>query len=140
MGATAALPVGFYNKLKSVTTAGSVYAYVSGRIYQRQAPQDAALPLLVYQVITDLPWRFFGKADIEAEVQVTIYAKFPEVTTGTQLDTANDVLFTLLDGATLTLTGYAGAQAMCIDRGTVEVDQDSSYAISRWRVWANASA
>ena len=140
MGATAALPVGIYNKLKSVTTAGSVYAYVSGRLYERQAPLDAALPLLVYRVVTNVPDRYFANPDIGAEFQIELYAAFPEVTAGTQIDTVNDTLFTLLDGTTLTISGYTGGAVMCIDRGIVEIESDAIYAISRWRVWANVSA
>jgi len=140
MGATAALPVGIYDKLKSVTTAGSVYAYVSGRLYGRQAKRAAALPLLIYQVVTDTPDRYFTSPDIGCEFQITIYANFPEVATGTQLDTANDVLFALLDGTTLTISGYTGGAVMCIDRGTIEIESDAMYVISRWRVWANESA
>ena len=42
-----------YNKLIADVSGGTVYALVSGKIYQLEGPQGAVMPLLVYAISND---------------------------------------------------------------------------------------
>ena len=136
MSSQKAMLDGILAKLTADQSAGTVYDDVGGRIFQDQAPQDATLPLLVYSIITDLPWRFFESVDIEVAIQIDLFGD-----TGDQdLTTTNDRLFTLLDGAALTISGFTGAKMQNEERGVSSVEEDSIHIRSAWTLWANVDS
>lgn len=127
---------GVQAKLVSVTSGGSFYDLVGGRIYRTEAPPDTAEALAIVTVVADPPVRYFGPSDnINAVIQIDIYgAKGVSETTTQAISTA---LVTLVDGAALTISGYNGASAYCIDRGLPTIEDQRVRIITQWRIVAN---
>lgn len=122
-------------KLVADTGAGTVYEAVTGRIYLYEAPDSTTEPLIVVNVISDPPDRYFqGRVDTDAEVQIDIYGDAEDQT----LQDTNTKLFTALDNTTLTMSGHT-ANCQSIDRGFVAVIEKRMTITTRWRVIATAT-
>lgn len=135
MASQEAMAAGFGALLVSDQSEGSFYDDVGGRIYEMVAPEEAPLPLAVWNIITDPPDEMFGGDDIDAEIQVDLYG---EKSLGiATLGAINDKLFTLLQGQSATITGYDGVSIQCMDRGAREVEERAYRITSRWRLMAN---
>jgi hypothetical protein len=128
---------GLYTLLTTDQTANSFYDDLSGRIYAMQAPQDDTLPLCVFNILDDAPFRYGGTTnDIEATVQIDLWGSI-----GGGYDAISDIndkLFTVLDGQAVTITGFTGGQAFNLDRGAPTTEEDAIRILSRWRIWASA--
>lgn len=68
-----ALLDGVYDKLAAVQSSGTFYHDIGGRIYRHLAPDGAVEPLAIITLVTDLPDRIFGNADVDADVDVTLH-------------------------------------------------------------------
>lgn len=129
-----ALLTGWYTLLSTDQTVGSFYDDLGGRIYEMQAPESAALPLCVYQLVTDPESPTFTKDDLNAEMQVDLYG---EQRLGAKaLRDTHDKLVALLQRKTITVSGYTGGIINWIDRGQSSVEEDSIRILSRWQVRA----
>ncbi len=128
---------GIIDKLTADQSAGTLYDDLGGTIFISQAKQDAPLPLLIVSIVADPPLRFFGANDIEAIIQIDLYGSRPEGSTS--ISQMSDKLFTLLDNAALTITGFVGAKMHCDERGVYTVEEDSNRVRSEWRLWANVA-
>lgn len=118
---------GLYTKLTAVQTAGSLYAAVSGRIYDTQKPQGANLPCLVYRVVESPVTPYFGgKTLVTATVEFDIFGPLGDSIPGggnTYLQDVGEIeakLFALLQGFDLTVTGHDRGQCTIKDHGTRE--------------------
>lgn len=116
---------------------------VGSRIYET-LPHEPVFPLALIEIDSDEPMRTFGKAHIDAEFSVTIQGSLES---GRRtLQATNALLFTALDAATLTPTGYNAGQTWCIDKGrsdsedldggAVAIQDTYPRIVSRWRVFA----
>ena len=127
-----ALVDGIYSKLTAVTSSGTVYDDVGGRIYEGQGPHDAALPLLVFNLITDITDQHFGKDNIDTTVQFDIYG---DRQLGSKaVRTTSDRLFTLLHGQSLTVSGFSQIIPQCIERGTLQVEEDAYRMMAEFQI------
>ncbi len=137
MSSQSAMFDGIFAKLTADQTAGTLYDDLSGNIFRYQAPQTKAMPLLLINVITDPPWRFFASSDIEAVIQFDIYSPRPEGSTS--ISELSDKLFTLIDNAALTITGFVGAKMHIDQRGVYTTEEDSLRVRIEARLWANVA-
>lgn len=120
-----------YTKLTAVQTVGTVHALTGGRIYEGQAPLDEALPFLVFNIISDVPDSTFDGDNLDAEVQVTYVGGRGSGSKVTR--TIADAGFTLLQNATdIAITGYNRAETWCVDRGTLDVEDDAYVIRQTW--------
>jgi hypothetical protein len=94
---------GIYNKFTGSTGAGSIYALLGGRVYPTEAPQEAAFPYSVYNLISDVPEYTFNETIENAVIQFNIFDDDKSVT---NINTDFTALTTLYDWSTLTITGY----------------------------------
>jgi hypothetical protein len=108
-----ALLDGVYDKLAAVQTAGTFYDDLGGRIYRHLAPDDAVEPLAVISLVTDLPERIFGNADINADVDITIHG-LKGVSEAAVLAIHAKLL--AFDGDAITITGHAAGTWWVTDR------------------------
>ena len=129
-----AIVAGIQTKLTAVQTAGTVYAAVSGRIYNGPPSLDEALPFVSHFVVTDPVRRSFNKAGSEMEIQVDIYDNLASGAASCRA--IADKVFALLDNAAVTATGWSGVQAQCIERGGAEKEEDAFRITQRYRIWA----
>jgi hypothetical protein len=135
--ATADLEAGFNTLLTTNQGAGTFYAAVSGRIYQGMAPEEAALPLARWFVVTDGPDSHFSADHLDTEIQFDLWG---EVRLGNYaLTQTNDKLFTLLQKAAITLSNHTGGTVRCIERGIHSVDDGAYRITSRWQIRATTS-
>lgn len=134
----AALEAAWDTLLTTNQGAGTFYAAVGGRIHNGEAPADSPMPHAVWLVVSDVPDSVFGERDdLEAEIQVELWG---EKRLGKYvLSQANDLLFNLAQYADLTITGFTGGHARCIDRGAAEVMEEAYRILSRWQVRATKS-
>jgi hypothetical protein len=116
-------------------------AIVADRIYVGEAPDDlddggSLEPLVTVQVITDPPDRFLGGlAEIDAQVQVTIFGAYQDQVTAKQ---AAAEVVAALDNQTLVVAGD-NASCQCLDRPVADIDDDRLTLISLWRVISPAA-
>lgn len=132
-----AMATGLGALLVADQTSGSLYDAVGGRIYEQIAPENGALPHLVWNIITDPPDETFNGDDIDAEIQFDLYG---EKRLGmTALGVINDKLFTALQGQSATITNYTGCSIQCLDRGERSTEERGHRITSRWRLMANTA-
>ena len=112
-------------------------ASVSNRVYEGEIPDNVTtLPACRWFVVSDLPADTLNEDHIDAEVQVDLYGK--QSAGSAALDTINQQLFELLHRQAITISGYVGGQAICIDRGGVAPEGVDGFSVtSRYRVVAN---
>lgn len=125
-----------YERIVAVTSTGSVYDDVDGRIYQASVPDDAALPLLVITVISETPISRFGSDGLEADVQIDLYANRFVTGAGLALLATRDTLYSLLHRTAITPSGWGPGEIRCTDRGGPVVEEDSIRIQTAWAVRA----
>lgn len=104
-------------KLLSVQTPGSAYAAVSGRIYDTEAPENIALPLIIFTIVADPVIPYFTIDSIQVEFQVDVYGPIVGTTSGPKATrTIGDTIYALLQRSTLNITGYTGCSILCQSR------------------------
>jgi hypothetical protein len=130
-----------YNKLTASQGAGSVYALVSGRIFQIEAPQDVALPCLVFEVAgNDVEQYFNTTAKIRQELLATFTFFFPAnaaASVSTAM-TAEAALFLLLHrtGLTPSDASYTAMDTIGLTRGVPDIGKDFITVTSTFRIIA----
>jgi len=126
-----------YTQLVADQSAGTFYAAVSGRIYLGRGSDDAALPLCVYSVISDVQEHYFGNDDdSELSIQFDIYE---DVRLGAAVIQGHaDKLTTALANKALTPSAtYAKIHVRMMDRGTLTIEEDAYRISSDWQVLAS---
>lgn len=129
---------GLHAKLVASTGAGTFYEAVGGRIYRTVAPPDTTLPLALITVVDDTPDRYFGGV-CDTEMQVNIALIGVRDHSETTLNAIAAKLFTLLDGAALTITGHVGGQAWVENRGIPTHDDSRIQLTTLWGIAATAA-
>lgn len=133
---TQATITGLYAALTADQGAGTFYEDLGGRIYEGAAPEEAALPLMVYQEITDPATNYLGgDTGIEMQVQIDLYGK-RELGAKALGDIHTKVL-SALEGASITIAGYVGGQLEFTERGRRSIDGDAHRVTSEAIITAN---
>jgi len=122
-----AVLTGFYNKL--VTYSGSYGTY------QIKAPQSASLPYVTFGLETDRPMGTF--ASQEAMEDLTFWVNVFSETSTASVATVADLVFAVMDDATLTVSGYTGMKCVreFIGSTTWDMDTNTFMLPIRYRVW-----
>jgi len=95
-------------KYKESTGAGSLYAALTGGMWNSKAPQDISFPYIVFHEINDSPEYMFGDEVMENTLyQFNIYDDSDGIAT---LHDIYDKLTTLYDDVVLTLDNYNTVQ------------------------------
>ena len=128
-----------YNKLVAVTTAGTVYALVAGKIYQLEGPQGAVMPLLVYAISNEDTTTFMSSATQSMhtlDCAFTFYFK-PDSSVVTAM-AAEAALFLLLHKASMTPSSvsYSTIESICTSRGVPTINVDSIVIDTTYRIFA----
>ena len=111
-----AIKTALYTKLTADQTAGSFYDDVGGRIYELEGKDDAALPLLAYDVTsTPVQGLYNGNVIIKSQVVLTLFGH--RRLGAAALGAIEGKLFTLINQAALAPSGYdSNAVMICLDR------------------------
>jgi len=128
---------GVMTKLTADQSAGTFYEAVGGRIYRTVAPPDKTEPLAVVSISDDAPDRYFSAADTFGTLNISIFGTRDASETTLQAIAAK--LFTLLDGAALTISGHVGGQAWVENRGIPLHDNNRIQLVTLWGIAATAS-
>ena len=133
---TQATITGLYSLLTSDQTSGSFYDDLGGRIHEGVAPEEEALPHMVYVEIADPPINYLGgSSDIEMQVQLDIYA---ERRLGPNaLGNIHTKVLTALEGASVTIAGHVGGQFEFTERGRYIIDGDARRVTMEALITAN---
>lgn len=128
-----------YNKLTAVQTAGTVYALVSGKIYQIEGPQGDVMPMLVYAISNEDTTTFMSSAAQSMhtlDCAFTIYFK-PD-TSVVDAMAAEAALFLLMHKASMTpsAASYSTIESICISRGVPTINVDSIVIDTTYRIFA----
>lgn len=119
------LVAAIYNKLASVTSAGSFHALLGGRYYHVEAPQNTAFPMSVYTLDSiDNDDQFNGSRILRGSLTFDIYV---EGKAGAASAMAiEEALFGLLDQQALTAVGitYGSPTLQCLSRGVPSVTDE----------------
>ena len=128
-----------YNKLIADVSGGTVYALVSGKIYQLEGPQGAVMPLLVYAISNEDTTTFMTSATQSMhtlDCVFTFYFK-PDSSVVTAM-AAEAALFLLLQKASMTPSSgtYSTVESVCISRGVPTINVDSFTIETTYRIFA----
>ena len=114
-----------------------VGSQVSGRVYDTLGPTDSALPMLVYQVAKHPPDGYFDGAD-RLNLYLSLESIGPRRSGVKALRLIHDAAFDALHRQALSVAGYHGAQALCLDRGGhVDVRDEAIVMRSSWHLFAD---
>jgi len=130
-----------YNKLISVTGAGTVYTIVGGRIYQIEAPQGVALPCLVFSISGNETETFMGTAvKSRQELTATFLFFFKPDSTAAVVTAmaAESALFTLLNRVSMTPSdaSYTSIDSYVLTRGVPDIGEDFITVETTYRIIA----
>ena len=110
-----AIKTALYTKLVADQTAGTLYAAVGGRIYEAEGPDDAALPLLTYDVTSSpVAGLFDDEIIVVSTVNFTIFGH--RRLGAAAIGDIEDKLFSLIESVALAPTGYDRGVVVCQDR------------------------
>jgi len=110
-----AIKTAIYDKLVSVQSDPSLYFGLGGRIYELQGVDDAALPLLTYEVqSTPVSGLFDGEVYIKSQVLFTIFGH--RRLGAAAIGVLEDQLYVLMKDAALAPTGYDRGVVIPLDR------------------------
>ena len=137
-----------YARLTETQTPGSLYAAVEGRIYESVPPVAAVMPHLVYIIEADEQELIYGgireeSADVVFEIHGPVGNQTYQQTGGGSPGAAavgaiEELLHTLMHGASLACTGRDRCLMVCTERGVPSVDGDGHLSRSRYRARATA--
>lgn len=94
----------FLTALKSKLAGSALAAYVGNRIYFEEAPENTPYPYVVYFIVSALPEKTFTEDMDDILVQFSL---FSDSEGGTEIATMHGHLNTLLDEASLSISGSA---------------------------------
>ena len=128
-----------YNKLIADVSGGTVYALVSGKIYQLEGPQGSVMPLLVYAISNEDTTTFMSAATQSMhtlDCAFTFYFK-PDSSVVTAM-AAEAALFLLLHKASMTPSSntYSTIESICVSRGVPTINVDSIVIDTTYRIFA----
>lgn len=130
---------GLYAKLTASQGAGTLYEAVGGRIYDTQGPQGVALPHLVFLVVDNPVGMYFSaKEKQDVTVQCDLYGTI--LVGGEALGDIEVLLYNLLHGSALTVSGHQRGVVTCKSRGVRFVEEDSIRIMDQFRIEAVASS
>lgn len=135
---TQAMIDGVWDKLVAVTSDGTFYDDLGGRIYVDEAPDDAALPLAIITLVVDVPDEFFGGEDIDALFDISVFGSKEDGMRTTQASVKT--LLALLDDATdISISGFNGVSIKATDRGIRLWDDNRPQIVTSWAITATAN-
>ena len=128
-----------YNKLIADVSGGTVYALVSGKIYQLEGPQGSVMPLLVYAISNEDTTTFMSAATQSMhtlDCAFTFYFK-PDSSVVTAM-AAEAALFLLLHKASMSPSSntYSTIESICVSRGVPTINVDSIVIDTTYRIFA----
>jgi hypothetical protein len=117
-------------KLIADTSEGTFYDAVGGRIYQAEAPENlTSYPYCVWQFLGSDQLRCYGSVMMHvANIQFDLYGT--KVAGITALGDIETKLFTLLEGVSLTPTGFDRGKVLFTRRGETTIDEDAIRVMS----------
>lgn len=124
-----------YSKLSGDTGAGGVSTLVSARIYYAQASDDAALPLVIFNKVTDSVRSSFAEDVAVQEWQIDIYS--PRASGVAACQTIADRCITLLNRVALTVSGWDACRTELIGDGIADIEEDACRIVLRFRLYAD---
>ena len=122
----------FYAQAMADSSSGSFRDRV-GQLWFDEAPQNAALPVAIYQVgdVAVEQFQTSAKHTVTIDVDVFVKRDYGEP----EAQAIDDALFTACEGARVeTVTGFDRATILCRSRGAVETLSDSIRVSSTWQV------
>ena len=129
---------GLRTKLIADQTSGSLHDKLGGAIFHLRAPQNEALPLMVYSIVSGDPNLWFGGPvtqvvlvdfDIYVSTQVGLSA-----TTG--VGTIEESLYDLLEEFELTVSGHDRGVVTFVTRNAQFVEEDAIRITDRVQIMA----
>lgn len=115
--------------------AGGIYTLTSGRIYEGQGPQNAALPYVAFEIVEDTPERYFTGDDLNCVVEFTIWGD--RMLGAASARAIVDRMLVLLDRQQITVSGYTLVQTWVQNRGVVIADDDGYRWSQQFRVFGS---
>lgn len=124
-----AVIAGLYTALTTDQTGGSFYDDLGGRIYELEAPVNAANPCAVINAVASgIRDAFDGTIIRETSVQIDLYTSF---TNGVDtLGATAEKLFDLLHTQDLTVSGSDRGFTVCTNEGTRTVEEPDTIRIT----------
>ena len=105
---------------------GALNTALGGRIYEHEAPQDTALPLLVYSLVADPVMRHFSNITYNVQVHLDLFvAKSAGMSAAAGGGTLEETLFSTLDGVSLTVSGQDRGVIRVTNRGPRTIEGDA---------------
>lgn len=124
--------------LTADTAAGGVSTLTDGAIFESEAYENQAPPLVVFRLVADPEVFYFGSSeDLLGELQVDVYGR--RTLGSAAVATIAARVKTLLHGQPLTVTGYTGVNCQAIDRGVPLIEDDSYRIMQRYRLFGSLS-
>lgn len=132
---------GLYTKLSG--SGASFSDLVGGRIFHQQASQNAALPLLVFEVVTTEPQPHFGAlittlVDVRFDIWTDIDAGTSTASTGA--GAIEQALFDLLEGFALTVVDHDRGLLLFTVRNVRSVEEDAIRITDDARIHATTTS
>ena len=127
-----ALVKGIYDLLIATTTVPGFFEDMGGRIFDTQADLDEPLPLVTFQIISDVPRLDFAKAHIDALVQLDLYSE--RTRGGKYARDINDLVYDVMHTGAPTVAGFSGVIMHNVERGFVEVVEDVVHIRSQFQI------
>lgn len=111
---------------------GAVAAAVRSRVYDTQAPLRSVMPLIVWAVDNGTPWDVAARQNVDMGITLAIWVGRAGGATAAR--NIADKVYTLLHGASLTVSGMSGVTIGCVDRGLETVIDDAIVHESAWNI------
>ena len=133
---TQATITGLYSALIADQSVGSFYDDLGGRIYEAVAPEDGALPHMVFVQVADPPINYLGgTSDIEMKIQIDLYS---ERRLGAKaLGDIHTKVLSALEGSAITIAGFVAGQIEFTERGRRSIDGDAHRVLMEATITAN---
>ena len=133
-----AIKTAIYTKLTADQTAGTLYAAVGGRIFENEGQDDSALPLLVYEVTSSTTSNVMdGKEIVQSVATFTLYGHKRLGTAA--LGSIEGKLYSLLNGLSMTTTGYDRGVVLATSRDVRQNFDDVLSSQSVYRIEATST-
>ncbi len=129
---------GLYTKLTADQTSGSLYDKLGGAIFDTQAPQNEAFPLMVFSLVSGEPNEWFGPPVTQVVlVDFDIYTT-KQVDPGSSIGAGviEESLYDLLRGFALTVSGHDRGVVTFVTRSARFVEEDSVRITDRIQIMA----
>jgi hypothetical protein len=133
-----AIKTAIYTKLTADQTAGTLYAAVGGRIFENEGQDDSALPLLVYEVTSSATSNVMtGDKEIVQAVATLLYGH--KRLGSAALGSIEGKLYSLLNGISMTTTGYDRGVVLATSRDIRQNFEDVLSSQSVYRIEATST-